>query len=141
MFDQIFSSLKNPKIQKYLVIALVVILAYYLLKKLFSVGSINTAFQTVQAGSNLTGDRRLQIDQIADAVYASMDGVGTYYNDFRTEMKKINTDDEFVYLQASFGEREGSNLAEWIGSEVQITSSAKQEINDNYASKGMTSRI
>jgi hypothetical protein len=141
MFEQIFSYLKNPKIQKYLVIALVVILAYYLLKKLFSVGSFNTAFQTVQAGSSLTGERRLQIDQIADAVYSSMDGAGTWTSDFKTEMKKINNDAEFVYLQASFGQREDANLAEWIGSEYAITSGVKEDVNSNYQSKSMTSRI
>ena len=141
ILNKIMKALGNPKVQKYILIAVVIIILIIVFKKVFQVGALNTAFVTAQAGSNLTSQRRFELDAVADALYVSMDGPGTFYNDFQTQMKKIKTDDEFIYVKASFGEREGSGLTEWIGSEWQITQDNIDTINNYWSTFGMTSKI
>ena len=141
MLQKIWSGLQNPKIQKILVIILVIILAVYIFKKVFTVGTINQAVVGMQAASNISSTRRYELDQVADGLYASMDGAGTYYNDWEAEMRKIKNDDEFRYVVASFGEREGSNLTSWIGTEVMLSQGSIQNVNSYFASLGMTSRV
>jgi len=141
MLQKIWSGLQNPKIQKILVIILVIIVAVYIFKRVFTVGVLNQAVVTAQAGSNISASRRYEIGQIADSVYVAMDGPGTWENAWVSNMKKINSDNEYIYLVSAFGEKEGSTLTEWIGSEYFITSTMKNEVNDYYASLGMTSRV
>jgi hypothetical protein len=141
MLEKIWSALKNPKVQKLIVIVAVVILAIYVLRKVFTVGALNQAVVTAQAGSNISAERRYELGQTADALYASMDGVGTWESDWLKNMKKVQNDNEYIYLVSAFGEKEGSTLAEWIGSEWTITDSMINEVNDYYSSLGMTSRV
>lgn len=72
---------------------------------------------------------------IANAMYASMNGIGTYYYDFYNLVKKIKNNADFILVSQAFGNREGSNLIQWVGSEAQINKKiVNQYLTDNNVS-------
>lgn len=121
--------------------AIAFFVGFKFLKSLLSTGTINNFVVEQNASKSISSLRKVQLDDVADKVYGSMDGLGTWNEDWKRQMKKVNSDPEYIYMVSSFGKREGANLAEWISSEAQITASEINEVNNNYKNKGMTTRI
>lgn len=119
-----------------LVIGLVFVVLKFLVRKIQE--TIVETGSGVAAGVGIPLQRKSELAQIADAVYGSMAGPGTWFMDFQDEMVKIDTDDEFVYFDTvAFGKRDGYSLREWISGEWAIDGYIKDWINDQYQAKGM----
>ena len=94
-----------------------------------------------EAKANLTSERKTFLLALSDKTYQSMEGFGTYYNDFVRYMISIENDYEFIYFVSVFGKKGGFNFFEWYSDETALSGSVLDIVNNDYSSKGMTNRL
>lgn len=137
------------KFKKYIIAAVVVVVAYLLFKKnktkIMSMvggsGSDTVLGSVAAAFELLTEQRKTELKMIADNLFDSMSGIGMKKPEFIENMLKINSDNEYKYMNQSFGVRKRKDLASWIKKEILITNKVVNQINTDYMAKGMLTQI
>jgi hypothetical protein len=131
----------QSKIFSLVMIALIITLAYFGIKKIIqfiksqNIRERNQLNELESSGMKLTYPDS-SYNEMALRIYNAMKGVGTDDNAVFDVLNRLSNKADWLKLQIAFGTRDDETLIEWLHGEFHL-SSGKSKINNILQSKGV----
>lgn len=146
--SKFFESL--PWFIKLAIIATVIIIIFVLVRRAYRaiVIPMRTKDEALAANQEMNALQEIgeaasyppsKYDELATALYNSMDGWGTWDDDLDAVFNQLHNNMDFLLLKQAFGLREGYTFQEWLDGD--LSDDRKSEINQVLRSKGIKYQI
>lgn len=108
-------------------------------EKRFEIADAQTEINALQQAGQQPSYPQSQYTDLANQLYNSVEGMGTWDDELDEVFNQLNNDIDFLLLKSSFGLRDGYTMQEWLNGD--LSDGRKEDINSVLSIKGITYRI